>query len=56
MFFYDLIANIGPIKTRDEAGRAVKIQAGNDLAAGEFICRGSERDPRYIWKTVREYR
>jgi DNA-binding GntR family transcriptional regulator len=38
--------NIGAIKTRYEAGRAVKIQAGNDFVAGEFICRGSERNPR----------
>src|SRR5665213_3567686 len=56
LFLNDLIVNIRAIKTCDEAGRAIKIQTGNDLAAGEFICRGSQRDPRYIRKALREYR
>src|SRR5665213_2265779 len=56
LFLNDLVVNIRAIETRDEVGRTIKIQAGNDLPTGEFICRGRERDPRNIRKALREYR
>src|SRR6201999_1451382 len=49
----DFISDIRTIETRDKARRAGKPKALDDLAAGEVIGRGGQRDARHVGKALR---
>jgi hypothetical protein len=46
----DFIFDVRPIETRDKARRGGKVEAVDDLPAGEFIGGGGERDARDVRK------
>ena len=52
----DFIADIGPVETGDETRRAGKAQPVDDLAAGQVIGGGGERDARHVGKAFRDDR